>query len=63
MTDKVCRRIFNKDIRNYTKDNLEEMGIHIHLTLLKPLLDVLLGLLQLIFVVIQQHFSIVFEFV
>jgi ubiquitin-protein ligase len=30
MTDKVYRRIFNKDIKNYTKDNLEEMGIHIH---------------------------------
>jgi len=30
MTDRVYKRIFNKDIKNYTKDSLDELGIFIH---------------------------------
>ena len=30
MSNRVCKRIFNVDIKNYTKDNLEENGIYIH---------------------------------
>ena len=30
MSIRVHKRIFNVDIKNYTKDNLEELGIYIH---------------------------------
>ena len=30
MTDRVYKRIFNIDIKNYTKDTLDDLGIFIH---------------------------------
>lgn len=30
MTDRVSKRIFNVDIKNYTRNNLDEIGIYIH---------------------------------